>query len=211
MKPQLWKSQIDLGVPRIGEYLDWLGVDFDVSKEHDMFTLLQAKNVKRAWTHEHDKSIDDFLAGADFPVIKDCVTQLSAYEVKALTEAVDKIKVKEHAPDFTETFRCLRHVVSLDPSQTAAVKRQMKKTAKACKARRFVAVNISETSRHRVPSQSSEDTDFATSSKDETYSENSRLGFLETSRKHSGAHSIWGYGKICTCDSNTCFAFNHLI
>ena len=39
------------------EYLEWLGVDFDVSKEHDMLTLLKAKDIRRAWTDEHNKSI----------------------------------------------------------------------------------------------------------------------------------------------------------
>ena len=39
------------------EYLEWLGVDFDASREHDMLTLLKAKDIRRAWTDEHDKSI----------------------------------------------------------------------------------------------------------------------------------------------------------
>jgi len=162
------------------EYLEWLGVDFDVSKEHDMLTLLKTKDIRRAWTDEHDKSMDGLLQGADFSVIKHCATQLSAYEVKELAEAEENIKVIEHAPEFTATFRSLRHVVSPDPSKTPAGKRKMKKPAKARKARRFVQVNTWEASRSlaRVPSQNSEDTEFTTSSKDEAYSEEVKAGFL---------------------------------
>jgi DNA-binding transcriptional regulator GbsR (MarR family) len=43
------------------EYLEWLGVDFDVSKEHDMLTLLKTKDIRCAWTDEHDKSMDNLL------------------------------------------------------------------------------------------------------------------------------------------------------
>ena len=42
------------------EYLEWLGVDFDVSNEHDTLTFLKAKDIMRAWTDEHDKSMDSF-------------------------------------------------------------------------------------------------------------------------------------------------------
>jgi len=105
---------------------------------------------------------------------------LSAYEVKELAKAEENIKVIEHAPEFTATFRSLRHVVSPDPSKTPAAKRQLKKPTKARKARRFVQVNTSEASRShtRVPSQNSDDTEFTTSSKDEAYSEEVKAGFL---------------------------------
>src|SRR5438046_2132383 len=80
------------------EYMQLLGVDFDVSKEHDMLALIKTKDIRRAWTDEHDKSMDDLRQGADFSVIKHCATQLSAYEVKELAEAEENIKVIEHAP-----------------------------------------------------------------------------------------------------------------
>lgn len=88
--------------------------------------------------------------------------------------------MSEHAPDFTATFRHLLHVVSPDPSKTPAAKRQMKKTTEARKARRFIQVNTSEASRShtRVPSKNSDDTDFTTSSKDEAYTEEMKVGFL---------------------------------
>ena len=41
-------------------------MDFDVSKEHDMLTLLKTKDIRRAWTDEHDKSMNDLLQSADF-------------------------------------------------------------------------------------------------------------------------------------------------
>ena len=72
----------------------------------------------RAWTDNHDKSMDSLPQGSDILVVKDCANQLSAYEVKELVEAVEDIKVKERAPDFTATFRYLRYVVSPDPSKT---------------------------------------------------------------------------------------------
>ena len=155
-------------------------MDFDVSKKHDMLTLLKTKDIRRAWTDEHDKSMDNLLQGADFSVIKHCATQLSAYEVKELAEAEENIKVIEHAPEFAATFRSLRHVVSPDPSKTPTAKRKMKKPTKAQKARRFVQVNTSEASRShtRVPSQNSDDTEFTTSSNDEVYSEELKAGFL---------------------------------
>jgi hypothetical protein len=162
------------------EYLEWLGVDFDISQEHDILALLKAKDIKRTWTHEHDKSMHHLLQGADFSVIEHCATQLSAYEAKELAEAEEHIKVTERAPEFTATFRSLRHVVSPDPSKTPKAKRQMKKPTKARKARRFVQVNTSEVSRShtRIPSQSSDDTEFTTSSSDEAYSEEVKAGFL---------------------------------
>jgi hypothetical protein len=120
-------------------------VDFDVSKEHDMLTLLKTKDIRRAWTDEHDKSMDDLLQSADISVIKHCAT--TSYEVKELVEAEEDIKVTEHAPEFKATFRSLRHFVSPDPNKTPAAKRQMKKPTKARKARRFVQVNTSEASR----------------------------------------------------------------
>ena len=49
-------------------------MDFDTSKEHDMFTLLKTKDIRHAWTDEHDKSMDDLLQSADFSVIKHYAT-----------------------------------------------------------------------------------------------------------------------------------------
>ena len=43
------------------EYLEWLGVDFDISKEHDMLIVLKTKDIRHAWTDEHDKSMNDLL------------------------------------------------------------------------------------------------------------------------------------------------------
>src|SRR5204862_3719414 len=111
------------------------------------------------------------------------------YEVRELVEAVEEIKVREHAPDFTSTFGFLCQVVSPDPSKTPTAKRQMKKTTKARKARRFVQVKTSEASRShtRVPSQNSDDTDFTTTSKDEAYTEEVKAGFLLDIRRALGS------------------------
>src|SRR5947207_13893811 len=61
------------------EYLEWLGVDFDVSDEHDMLSLLKTKNIKRACTDKHNKSMDDLFQSADILVIGHCASQFSAY------------------------------------------------------------------------------------------------------------------------------------
>ena len=118
--------------------------------------------------------------GSDFSVINDRATQLSAYEVNDLVEAVERIDVDELAPKFTATFRSLCLIVSPDPSKTALAKRQMKKPAKAQKARRFVEINSPQSSMSltRIRSLSSDDTDFTTSSKDEVYSEDLKAAFL---------------------------------
>ena len=162
------------------EYLEWLGVDFDTSNEHDTLTFLKSKGIMRAWADEHDKSNHISPQCSDVSVIKDCTAQLSAYEVGDLTEAVESIKVSEHAPDFTATFRTLCHIVSPDPSKTASAKQQVKKPAKAPKARRFVEINSPHLSMSLkwIRSLSSDDTDFTTSSKDEAYSEELKAAFL---------------------------------
>ena len=52
------------------KYLEWLGVDFEVSNEHDMLTLLKTKDIRRAWTDEHDERMDNLLLGQTFQLSK---------------------------------------------------------------------------------------------------------------------------------------------
>lgn len=42
------------------EYLDWLGVVFEVDKEHDMMKMLKEREgtLNRQWTAEHDKGMN---------------------------------------------------------------------------------------------------------------------------------------------------------
>lgn len=43
------------------EYLDWLGVMFEVDKEYDMMKMLKEREriLNRQWTAEHDKGMNN--------------------------------------------------------------------------------------------------------------------------------------------------------
>ena len=54
--------RLSSGSSWLEEYLDWLGVVFEVDKEYDMMKMLKEKEgtLNRQWTAEHDKGMDSY-------------------------------------------------------------------------------------------------------------------------------------------------------